>query len=191
MMETEHILDAKGLACPMPIVRTRKAMNELASGDVLEVLATDKGSTADIKAWAASSGHTYLGTETEREVLHHFLKKDGASIVTKKEIPVIALNAFLEKLEEDPSIAVVDVREVDEFAAGHIETAQNIPLSDLAARKTELDPNSPIYLICQTGRRSGLAGIELSENGFTQVFNVVPGMTEWPRELTTNNEKGN
>ena len=50
-------LDAKGLACPMPIVKTKKVMNELEAGQVLEVLATDKGSKADLKAWAGSGGH--------------------------------------------------------------------------------------------------------------------------------------
>lgn len=75
MIHTEHVLNAKGLACPMPIVKTRKAMNDLVSGSILEVQATDKGSTADLQAWAKGSGHLYLGTETEGEVLHHFLKK--------------------------------------------------------------------------------------------------------------------
>ena len=45
-------LDAKGLACPMPIVKTKKAMNDLVDGQILEVIATDKGSKADLAAWA-------------------------------------------------------------------------------------------------------------------------------------------
>ena len=45
-------LDAKGLACPMPIVKTKKAMNDLEEGQVLEVQATDKGSKADLAAWS-------------------------------------------------------------------------------------------------------------------------------------------
>ena len=60
-MEANLILDAKGLACPMPIVKTKKAMNNLQAGEVLEVQATDKGSKADIKAWAESTGHQYIG----------------------------------------------------------------------------------------------------------------------------------
>lgn len=51
MIQTDMIVDAKGLACPMPIVKTRKAMKELAPGNVMEIQATDKGSTADLKAW--------------------------------------------------------------------------------------------------------------------------------------------
>ncbi|MEI2400959.1 sulfurtransferase TusA family protein, partial [Paenibacillus phytohabitans] len=64
-LKTNSVLDAKGLACPMPIVKTKKAMNHLEGGQVLEVLATDKGSKADLKAWAESTGHQYLGTLEE------------------------------------------------------------------------------------------------------------------------------
>ena len=62
MIKTDFVLDAKGLACPMPIVKTRKIMKEMEPGNVLEVQATDKGSTADLKAWAEGSGHDYFGT---------------------------------------------------------------------------------------------------------------------------------
>lgn len=45
-------LDCKGLSCPMPIVRTKKAMDQLEAGQVIEVLATDRGSLADMQGWA-------------------------------------------------------------------------------------------------------------------------------------------
>ena len=54
MIKANLQLDAKGLACPMPIVKTKKAMSDLEDGQVLEVQATDKGSKADLKAWAES-----------------------------------------------------------------------------------------------------------------------------------------
>ncbi|KPC97477.1 Sulfurtransferase TusA [Geobacillus sp. BCO2] len=56
MIKVDMTVDAKGLSCPMPIVRTKKAINELQPGQVLEVQATDKGSKADIKAWAEAQG---------------------------------------------------------------------------------------------------------------------------------------
>jgi tRNA 2-thiouridine synthesizing protein A len=56
-------LDASGLACPMPIVRTRQAMDQLTSGDVLEVISTDRGSLRDIPAWSESMGHTLLSVD--------------------------------------------------------------------------------------------------------------------------------
>lgn len=62
MIKVDVQLDAKGLACPMPIVRTKKAMNDLQDGQVLEVQATDKGSKADLAAWAKTVGHQYIGT---------------------------------------------------------------------------------------------------------------------------------
>lgn len=46
------VLDAKGLACPMPIVKTKKEMTSLEPGQVIEIQATDKGSTADLRAWS-------------------------------------------------------------------------------------------------------------------------------------------
>ena len=78
-VKTNSTVDAKGLACPMPIVRTKKAINTLNPGEVLEVLATDKGSRADIQAWSKSSGHQYLGTIEEGEVLKHYIRKAGSN----------------------------------------------------------------------------------------------------------------
>lgn len=59
-MKIDKVLDAKGLACPMPIVKTKKAMNELESSQVLEVHTTDKGAKNDLTAWAKSVGHELL-----------------------------------------------------------------------------------------------------------------------------------
>lgn len=74
-MNSDKLLDAKGLACPMPIVKTKKALNELDAGDVLEVHATDKGSKADLTAWTKSGGHTLLQDKEEDGVLKFWIKK--------------------------------------------------------------------------------------------------------------------
>lgn len=74
-MEVNQVLDAKGLACPMPIVRTKKAMDTLESGQVLEVQATDKGALADLTAWTAAAGHTLLEHKEEADVLTFYIKK--------------------------------------------------------------------------------------------------------------------
>jgi tRNA 2-thiouridine synthesizing protein A len=55
-------LDARGLACPLPIVKTRKALNDLASGQVLRVLSTDAGSVADMQAFAEQTGNQLLSS---------------------------------------------------------------------------------------------------------------------------------
>ncbi|RFB12107.1 sulfurtransferase TusA family protein [Bacillus sp. HNG] len=74
-MDAAKVLDATGLACPMPIVQTKKAMNEIESGQVLEVHATDKGAINDLSAWAKSGGHELLNHEAENEVLKFWIKK--------------------------------------------------------------------------------------------------------------------
>jgi tRNA 2-thiouridine synthesizing protein A len=74
-MNADKILDAKGLACPMPIVKTKKAMNELESGQVLEVLATDKGAKNDLTAWAKSGGHELIDHKEENDVFTFWIKK--------------------------------------------------------------------------------------------------------------------
>lgn len=54
------VLDARGLLCPMPVVKTAKAMKELETGDVLQLISTDRGSVADIPAWAESTGNELI-----------------------------------------------------------------------------------------------------------------------------------
>ena len=68
-------LDAKGLACPMPIVRIKKTIDSIASGEILEVHVTDKGAAADVPAWANAGGHTILEQSEDAGVLKFFIKK--------------------------------------------------------------------------------------------------------------------
>ncbi|HSJ36762.1 sulfurtransferase TusA family protein [Planococcus sp. X10-3] len=74
-MNADKILDAKGLACPMPIVKTRKEMKELVTGQILQILATDKGAKADLTAWAKSGGHEMLDSQVEGDVLKFWIQK--------------------------------------------------------------------------------------------------------------------
>ena len=68
-------LDLKGLSCPLPIIKTAKAMKGLAPGELLEVLATDPGSVPDFKAWAQSTGNPLLESTQEGGVYRFVLKK--------------------------------------------------------------------------------------------------------------------
>ncbi|WP_058308807.1 sulfurtransferase TusA family protein [Gracilibacillus massiliensis] len=182
-IKTNQVLDAKGLACPMPIVKTKKAINELEAGQVIEVQATDKGSTADIEAWAKSSGHQYLGTKEDGDVLKHYLRKSSDEETTEKKHPHTVTNDELtEKLTANEDIVVLDVREEAEYAFGHIPGAVSIPLGELDERQQELDKDKDIYVVCRTGSRSDLASQKLSENGYANVVNVLPGMSEWNGE---------
>ncbi|GCD83950.1 hypothetical protein PTHTG4_30150 [Parageobacillus thermoglucosidasius] len=74
-MNVNKLLDAKGLACPMPVVRAKKAMDELTSGQVLEIQTTDKGSKSDLPAWANASGHTVIDMKEENGVLTFWIQK--------------------------------------------------------------------------------------------------------------------
>ncbi len=55
-----HVLDVKGLACPLPVLRAKKAMREVPPGEVLEVLATDPGTVEDFDAFCETTGHALL-----------------------------------------------------------------------------------------------------------------------------------
>ncbi len=74
-IETASVLDAKGLSCPMPLLRTKKEMGKLNAGDVLQVMGTDPGSRNDIPGWCERSGHEYLGEKEESGYISFFIKK--------------------------------------------------------------------------------------------------------------------
>jgi len=74
-MKADKVLDAKGLACPMPVVRARKIMKEMESGEVLEIEATDKGAVLDMAAWSKSGGHNLEKQTGEAGVFTFWIKK--------------------------------------------------------------------------------------------------------------------
>lgn len=181
-------LDAKGLACPMPIVKTKKAMTQLEGGQVLEVQATDKGSKADIKAWAESTGHQYLGTVEEGEVLKHYLRKSSGEEKVEKKHPNVINNEELQaKMASNEKMVILDVREEAEYAFNHIPNAISIPLGELEGRLSELNKEDAIFVVCRTGSRSDLAAQKLAANGFTKVVNVLPGMSKWAGDTASLN----
>jgi rhodanese-related sulfurtransferase/TusA-related sulfurtransferase len=180
-LTVNKVLDAKGLACPMPIVKTKKEMNTIEPGQVMEIQATDKGSTADIKAWAESTGNQYLGTVEDGDVLKHYLRK-ASEAEQKSETThphVTSLDELKKKIEGNEKITVLDVREQAEYAFGHIPGAVHIPLGELEERFEELNKEDDIHVICRTGSRSDLASQKLTEKGFKNIKNVVPGMKDW------------
>ena len=68
-------LNLKGLSCPLPIIKTAKAMKDLAPGQVIEVLATDPGSVPDFKAWSQATGNALVESSQEGGVFRFVLKK--------------------------------------------------------------------------------------------------------------------
>jgi len=187
----DKTLDCKGLSCPMPIVRTKKAVEEMEAGEVLEIVATDPGSVADVKSWAIRTGHQFLGTVEEDGTFKHYIRKaDPEEAKPEKKHPDIVSNDELQsKLVEQP--VILDVREPMEYAFGHIPGAKLIPFSQLEERLAELAPHKDeeIYVVCRTGNRSDMACQLLTEKGFKQAKNVMPGMLGWegPIEKQANN----
>ncbi|MHB1571079.1 MAG: sulfurtransferase TusA family protein [Solirubrobacteraceae bacterium] len=68
-------IDVKGKACPIPVVKTAKAMKEMASGDVLELLATDPGVDPDMHAWTKQTGNELVSIEQQDGVFRVLLRK--------------------------------------------------------------------------------------------------------------------
>lgn len=106
------------------------------------------------------------------------LPPSGAAVSAINEIePADALPKVQEAYAQ-----FVDVRTPEEFAAGHATRARNIPLNELSANLDRLERNEPVYLICQTGRRSKEAADILTKSGFKWVFSVSGGTTQWRAE---------
>lgn len=79
-MDVENItpdetLDAKGLSCPMPLLKTKKALAPLSTGQILEIMGTDPGSKNDLPNWCERSGHTFLGDKEEDGFFRFFIQK--------------------------------------------------------------------------------------------------------------------
>jgi TusA-related sulfurtransferase len=74
-VKEDRLLDATGLACPMPVVKAGQSMRGLAPGQVLKIVATDRGSLADIPAWAEDTGHELLGARDEGERFVFLVRK--------------------------------------------------------------------------------------------------------------------
>ena len=74
-MQFDKELDARGLNCPLPILRTKKALTDMASGQVLKVLATDPGSVKDFQAFSKQTGNALLSSEKADREFVFFMKK--------------------------------------------------------------------------------------------------------------------
>ena len=75
VIKEDVLLDCSGLLCPMPIVKTKKTIETLQSGQILKMISTDAGSPPDIAAWSRQTGNELLLSTTEGEKFVFFLKK--------------------------------------------------------------------------------------------------------------------
>ncbi|MGI9357609.1 MAG: sulfurtransferase TusA family protein [Rhizobiaceae bacterium] len=72
---TAHILDAKGLNCPLPILKAKKALNDVPAGENLEILATDPGAVADFEAFCRQTGNELVESSTDGDVYRFLIKR--------------------------------------------------------------------------------------------------------------------
>jgi len=68
-------LDTSGLSCPLPVVKTKKALKDIEVGEILEMISTDAGSIPDMEAWARQTGHELLESNDEGSSYRFFIKK--------------------------------------------------------------------------------------------------------------------
>jgi rhodanese-related sulfurtransferase len=74
---------------------------------------------------------------------------------------------------------VVDVREAEEFSAGHLTSAKHIPVGDIDKRISDIPADKPVLVYCATGTRSGKAAAALKKAGRDQIFNLNGGIAAW------------
>lgn len=74
-MDKHATLDAVGLYCPLPIVKTSKAIKEIEVGQVLEIIADDEGIKEDMPAWCKTTGHEFLGMEEDDDEIRLYVRR--------------------------------------------------------------------------------------------------------------------
>jgi len=73
--QADQQLDCKGLACPLPVVKTAQAIKGIDVGQVLELLATDPGVDPDMRAWTRRTGHELMDITKDGDVFHVFIRR--------------------------------------------------------------------------------------------------------------------
>jgi len=106
--------------------------------------------------------------------------------VSKKYVRTIGMDEYRKLVDNPGSALIIDVREPQEFAAGHVPGAINIPrglidsqIWDHVGAPEKADRERPIILQCQSGKRATLAAQTLGELGFTQTTAVIMNLNDW------------
>ena len=101
-----------------------------------------------------------------------------------QDFETVAGKTLSAKLNAGESIVVVDVREPEEFKAGHIEGAVNVPIRNLAKSLDQLpkDKAAPIAVVCKSGIRAAYGTMALKMMGYSSVKDVVGGMLAWEKD---------
>lgn len=95
----------------------------------------------------------------------------------------IDFSTYIAKFRDNGTdYALIDVRETDEYASGHLAGAINIPLSELQDRYGEITTEKPIVLVCARGGRSARAAEFIATKGYTSLYNLDGGTLGWIEE---------
>jgi tRNA 2-thiouridine synthesizing protein A len=78
-LQPDDVLDARGLPCPLPLLKAKQSLSRLSPGQVLEVMATDAGSWRDFETFVAQSGHEMPARESRGDTYHYWLRKGEES----------------------------------------------------------------------------------------------------------------
>ena len=74
-IKADRVLDAKGLECPLPLLKAKKIIAALEKGQILEIIGTDEGSKVDLPGWCEHAGHVYLGVLEKAGHFRFYIKK--------------------------------------------------------------------------------------------------------------------
>lgn len=122
------------------------------------------------------------------EVLYFILALIGV-IIAYSAFNYFYQRRFLKTLTEEEFKAgyrkaqLIDVREPNEYSAGHILGARNIPVSQLKMRMKEIRPDKPVYLYCQSGARSARAAQMLHRKGYKELSHLQGGFKKWSGKI--------
>lgn len=97
---------------------------------------------------------------------------------TQSSIKQITVEKAKEAVE-GKDVQFIDVRTVEEYKSGHAPKTVNLPLDSLEQSLAKLDKSKPVYVICQTGRRSQKGAEILEKNGFKELYNIEGGTSAW------------
>ena len=100
-------------------------------------------------------------------------------VITRRMAGATVDNLAATRMVNDQGAVLLDVRANNDFAAGHLPQARNIPVDDIAKRAGELPGNKPLILYCDTSRQAGKAAATLRTAGRDQVFILDGGLNGW------------
>lgn len=100
---------------------------------------------------------------------------------TAQEIRVISPKEVYDAVSESKNLQLIDVRTQDEYGEDHLETAQNICVTDddFKEKVAKLDKAEPVYLYCRSGKRSARAAQIMKEMGFKEIYDMEGGFLNW------------